>query len=95
MTDTAPAPSSAASARDRVAGRIIDALAQVLKQDPASLTAGTRLFDDLGLDSTTVLELLMRLEEELEVEFDTEGLEQHHFETVDTLTDFAVAQLES
>ncbi|HLU97384.1 MAG TPA: acyl carrier protein [Thermobifida alba] len=94
MTSTTSAIQSGSGAvRDQITERIIGALAQVLKKDAATLAPTTRLFDDLGLDSTTVLELLMRLEEDLEVEFDTEGLEQQHFETVQTLSEYVVDQL--
>jgi acyl carrier protein len=68
------------------------ALSDVLKRDPASITETTRLFDDLGLDSTSVLELLMRLEDEIGVEFDTDTLEQRHFESVSTLADYVAEQ---
>ena len=68
------------------------ALADVLKRDPVSITETTRLFDDLGLDSTSVLELLMRLEDEIGVEFDTDTLEQRHFESVATLADYVAEQ---
>ncbi|MGW4424421.1 acyl carrier protein [Streptosporangium sp. NPDC004631] len=71
---------------------IVAALADVLKRDSASITESTRLFDDLGLDSTSVLELLMRLEDEIDVEFDTDTLEQRHFESVATLADYVSEQ---
>ncbi len=54
------------------------------------MTATTRLFDDLDLDSTSVLGLLMALEDSLDMEVDPESLEQHHLETVGSLTDFVV-----
>jgi acyl carrier protein len=39
-----------------------------------------------------VLELLMTIEEELGMEFDTDILEQHHFKTVGTLATFVQEQ---
>jgi acyl carrier protein len=68
------------------------ALATVLKRDAATITESTRLFDDLGLDSTSVLELLLELENDLGVEFEADTLEQHHFETVGTLAGYIAAQ---
>ncbi|MBP2702770.1 acyl carrier protein [Microbispora sp. RL4-1S] len=68
------------------------ALADVLKREADQIAEGTRLFDDLGLDSTSVLELLMRIEDDLGVEFDTDTLEQRHFETVGTLADYVAEQ---
>jgi acyl carrier protein len=74
---------------------ITAALARVLKVEAASLGESTRLFDDLGLDSTTVLELLMELEDDLAVEFDPDTLEQRHFETVATLATLVAQQMQS
>ena len=80
-----------------VLGAVVDsgatALARVLKRDAATITEPTRLFDDLGLDSTSVLELLLELENDLGVEFDADTLEQHHFQTVGTLAVYITAQL--
>lgn len=48
----------------------------------------TMLFDELGLDSTGVLDLTLRLEELLGVELDTDALEMGHFATVGKLVGF-------
>ncbi|MPY58071.1 acyl carrier protein [Streptomyces spongiae] len=69
----------------RAVATIADSLAKAMQVDAATITENSRLFDELGLDSTTVLGLLMTIEEELGLEFDTDDLEQHHFETVGTL----------
>lgn len=47
---------------------------------------------DLGLDSTSVLELLMALEGELGISFDVELLERSDFSTVGTLADLVTRQ---
>lgn len=73
---------------------ITTTLASVLNVDPGTLNEGTRLFEDLGLDSTIVLELLMRLEEELSIEFDADDLEQRHFETAGTLATFVAGYMQ-
>ncbi|WP_414930665.1 acyl carrier protein [Streptomyces sp. SHP 1-2] len=78
--------------RATVVTRINESLGQVLKRDLEPGDDSPRLFDDLGLDSTSVLELLMRLEDELGIEFDTDSLEQHHFDTVGTLADYVIEQ---
>jgi acyl carrier protein len=85
------------SARDSsgAVSSITAALARVLTVDQGTLNENTRLFDDLGLDSTTVLELLMQLEEDLSIEFDSDNLEQHHFETVGTLAAFLTEQTQA
>ncbi|MFI0367307.1 phosphopantetheine-binding protein [Actinomadura sp. 1N219] len=79
--------------RGRVVGAIVTALAQTAGLAPDTIGEQSALFAELGLDSTTILGLLMALEEELEIEFDTDSLEQHHFETVGTLASFVVEQL--
>jgi acyl carrier protein len=60
---------------------------------PAGLAEQSRLFDDLDLDSTGVLELLMALEENLGIEVDPEKLDMDDFQTVGSLTDYLAATL--
>lgn len=69
----------------RAVATIADSLAKAMQVDATTITEDSRLFDELGLDSTTVLGLLMTIEEELGIEFDTDDLEQRHFESVGTL----------
>lgn len=73
---------------DPVQGAIVRALSKVLGRDLHGVTEQTRLFEDLNLDSTSVLELLMAIEEDLEVEFDPDGLKQEHFASVGSLSDY-------
>ncbi|WP_445078471.1 acyl carrier protein [Streptomyces hayashii] len=70
------------------------ALSKVLERPVSDLSGKTRLFDDLHLDSTTMLEMLMELEDSLGLEVDPEELEADDFETVDTFTGFALTQLQ-
>ncbi|KOU36276.1 acyl carrier protein [Streptomyces sp. WM6378] len=79
------------AAQDRTIATVREALADVLERELPDLGGDARLFDDYGLDSTGVLDLLMRLEEAFDVEFDTEELEMHHFATVRTLADYVAA----
>jgi acyl carrier protein len=67
---------------------IVAALSEVLRQELTDVAEETRLFDDLSLDSTSVLGLLMALEDALDMQVDPENLEQRHLETVGTLADF-------
>jgi len=67
---------------------IVTALEEVLRQELADVTAETRLFDDLSLDSTSVLALLMALEDALDMQVDPENLEQSHLESVGSLAAF-------
>ncbi|WP_431039378.1 acyl carrier protein [Streptomyces sp. P6-2-1] len=79
--------------RTDVTAAMETALSSVLEKPITGLSGQTRLFDDLHLDSTTMLEMLMELEDSLGLEVDPEELEADDFETVDTFTDFALAQL--
>ncbi|MFI5776801.1 acyl carrier protein [Nocardia sp. NPDC051570] len=74
--------------------KVVTILAGMVKLAPDSLEWGMRLFDDLGLDSTSALELLMRIEDETGIEFDDDTLEQQHFETVGSLVGYTLEQLE-
>ncbi|WP_216588134.1 acyl carrier protein [Streptomyces brasiliscabiei] len=76
----------------RAVATITGSLAESMRVDADTIGENSRLFDELGLDSTTVLALLMTIEEEIGMEFDTDLLEQHHFETVGTLAAFVREQ---
>jgi acyl carrier protein len=67
------------------------ALSEALEREVSSLDGGVRLFDDLHLDSTSMLEVLMSLEESIGLEVSPEDLEIEVFESVDTLTDFVLS----
>jgi acyl carrier protein len=90
MDRTAP---TAAGCGGALAGQVIHVLAGMVRRDAASVQADTRLFDDLGFDSTAVLELLMQLEDEFGVEFDPYEVEPRDFETVGTVVEFVGKQL--
>ena len=74
--------------RQQIFDAIVAALSDVLRQDLAGVTEETRLFDDLSLDSTSVLGLLMALEDALDMQVDPENLQQKHLETVGALAGF-------
>ncbi|MFC7545962.1 acyl carrier protein [Plantactinospora sp. GCM10030261] len=78
--------------RKQLTERTIGVLADVVRREPESLRQDTRLFADLGMDSTNALELLMTLEDEFGFEFDAETLEARHLETVGSLTDYIAEQ---
>ena len=67
-------------------------IAKLVRRDPGSLPEDTRLFADLGMDSTNALELLMSIEDELGITFDADTLEHRHLETIASLTDYLAAQ---
>lgn len=86
---------SIAPERTRLLVAVRAALSEVLERDIAYCTESTSLFQELGLDSTGVLDLLMLLEEALGLEFDTDNLEMAHFSTVGTLADFLASEMDS
>jgi acyl carrier protein len=74
--------------RDRVVGSIGTLLPRILKRDMAAPPEDSRLFDELGLSSSSTLELLLELEEALEIQIDVEEIDQDDLETVGTLASF-------
>lgn len=94
MSDTALTPETAVdSRREEVVEAIKAALTEVLGHDLPGLEPESRLFDQVGLDSSGVFELLMGLEDRLSVELDTDSLEMRHFETVRSLADFLLDEM--
>jgi acyl carrier protein len=79
--------------RDDIISIIEACLSEVLQRDLAGLQGETRLFDDLHLDSTSILELLMALEDAAHIEVDPEDLNIKDFQTLDTLADYVQANL--
>jgi acyl carrier protein len=69
------------------------ALNEVLKRDLPELTDQTRLFEDLHLDSTSILELLMAIEDTVGIEVDPESLDMSHFATFGSLAGYVSGRL--
>jgi acyl carrier protein len=67
------------------------ALSSVLNRDLPDLSEESRLFEDLGLDSTSVIELLMSLETSINLEIEPDSLEPEVFMTVGSLADYIEA----
>jgi acyl carrier protein len=74
--------------RSEISADVIHAIAEVLQRETPGVTEDTRLFDDLQLDSTSILELLMAVEDAIDIEIDPEGLDMDSFRTVGTLVDY-------
>ncbi|TDB82790.1 MULTISPECIES: acyl carrier protein [unclassified Micromonospora] len=74
--------------RNEIVKNIQGALTEVLMRDFGPLPESTRLFEDMHLDSTAILELLMALEDNIGIEVDPEKLDMDDFRTIGTLTDF-------
>ncbi|MFD7450279.1 acyl carrier protein [Kitasatospora sp. NPDC059827] len=67
-------------------------LSEVLDKDVSGADENVRLFDELGLDSSSALELLITIEEILDVQFDADELDMTHFETVGSLAGFVAEE---
>ena len=78
--------------RPKLVAAIETALTEVLEREVSGLTENTRLFDDLHLDSTSVLELLMALEDIVGISVDPETLDMDDFRSVGTLAGYLDAQ---
>ncbi|MEU6733284.1 phosphopantetheine-binding protein [Streptomyces physcomitrii] len=74
--------------RNEAVTAIESALTEVLEREVSGTEESARLFEDLHLDSTSVLELLMSLEDLVGIEVDPDELDADDFRTVGTLTDF-------
>ncbi|MEV7805585.1 acyl carrier protein [Microbispora sp. NPDC088329] len=74
--------------RHKIVYHIKNALEQVLGHSVGEVAEETRLFDELALDSTSVIELLIVLEDLADVEIQADELEHDVFETVGSLADF-------
>ncbi|GAB3976122.1 phosphopantetheine-binding protein [Actinoallomurus acanthiterrae] len=74
--------------RSEIVAGVVRSIAEVLQREVPDATEDTRLFDDLQLDSTSILELLMAVEDTMEIEIDPDGLEMDSFRTIGTLVDY-------
>ena len=78
--------------REGVVAAIEDALRDVLDRDVPDLSEDTRLFDDLGLESASVLELLMIVEDTTGITVEAAELEIDHLRSVRSFADFVQAR---
>jgi acyl carrier protein len=79
--------------RQEIINAISGALAEQLQSDTLEISPEMRLFEDLHLDSTSVLTLLMAMEDALGVEADPESLDMDDFRTVGTFAGWIAANL--
>jgi acyl carrier protein len=92
MTDVETAPFDPAL-REQVVESICALLPRVLKREVADASQDSTLMDDLGMSSTTALELVLELEELLEREISVEDLGREDFDTVGSLADYVAGNL--
>ncbi|MEV7023523.1 acyl carrier protein [Kitasatospora sp. NPDC093558] len=69
------------------------ALSEVLERPITGLTEDTALFDDLRLDSSSVLGLLMTVEEATGIAVDPDDLDIDHLRTMRSFADYVEAAL--
>lgn len=74
--------------RSAIVTQVRLAICDVLSRDAAELDEQARLFEDLALDSTMVIELLMALEDTTDLKIDPDELEPEVFRTVGSLADY-------
>ncbi len=90
MTTDLDRSGSPTLSHDAVLRTVVHALGEVLTGDLPDVDENTRLFEELGLDSTMALDLLMHLEDDLNIVVDAETLETSDFESVGSLVAFAL-----
>lgn len=56
--------------------KLKEIIAEVLNVDPSEITEDTTFVDDLGADSLDVFQIIMGIEEEFDIEIDTEDAEK-------------------
>ncbi|MEU8672246.1 acyl carrier protein [Streptomyces bacillaris] len=71
-----------------IVAQVETALSEVLEREVTGLTEEIRLFEDLHLDSTSVMEMLMELEDSMKIVIDPENLDMDDFQTIATLTGY-------
>lgn len=81
--------------RKEILEKITISLGEVLKRDVSGSSEETHLVEDLQMDSTAVLELLMALEDNLGFEVDPEQLQMDDFRTIGTLADYVGSTMDT
>jgi acyl carrier protein len=82
--------------RERVMESIYVVLPDVLARDTADsheFSEKTRLMEDLGMTSTTTLELMLGLEDALDIQIDVEEIQPDDLASLGALADFVVGHL--
>lgn len=78
--------------RTEIVSHLQVSLSAVLNREVTSMTLQSRLFEDLNIDSMSVIELLMSLEDTIGLEIDPDGLVPEVFQTVGSLIDYIEAR---
>jgi acyl carrier protein len=78
--------------RQQIIKHIETALSAVLDREIPRLAEDVRLVEDLSLDSMSVIDLLMALQDTTGMELDVEDLRPAVFRTVGSLADYIAAE---
>jgi acyl carrier protein len=74
---------------------VTSALEETLGRELPDIDESTRLFDDLAIDSTGVLGVLIALEDKLDLEIEPDTITEQHFATVGGLADCALTAMKN
>jgi acyl carrier protein len=74
--------------RERIVESMYPLLPKVLQREVPDASESTRLMEDLGLTSSTTLELMLELEESLGIEINVEDIGEDDVTTLGALADF-------
>jgi acyl carrier protein len=80
-------------APERIAAQVRETVARVLKKNPADIALDTNLFEELGADSLTGVEILAVLDKKLGLDLPEEKLED--VTTFGQLVDLVTEELKS
>ncbi|MEV7215160.1 acyl carrier protein [Kitasatospora cineracea] len=86
----AGAPTADPEVRERIRRGIEEVLPRILGVELADIPANACFFDDYGLTSSGIVELVLDIEETLAIQVDVEHLVIDDIRTVDSLTDYVV-----
>lgn len=81
------------SSRAQIVQGVAEVIGAVVSREIEVTNENASLFDDLNLDSTSILEVLLGLEDRFKIEVDPDELDVDSFRTIGSLTDYVQARL--
>jgi acyl carrier protein len=91
MTAEPQAGQASGALRQRVIDSITGLLPHVARGVRCEVTEDTRLMEDLELTSTSTLELMLEVEEDLAIQIDVEDIQPADVASIGALADFIAA----
>ncbi|WP_395292732.1 phosphopantetheine-binding protein [Kitasatospora hibisci] len=79
--------------RDRILHGLGELLPRVLKRDLPEIPENACLFDDLGLTSASIIELILEIEEALDIQVDVEQIGEDDLRSVTSLADYVAGHV--